>query len=69
MQSLSNILLGDVVLDSFNTVYRVEDSILDQTYQKQISSYFYHDEFLFTLHYTKMHNNIGVTLKPNFMSS
>ena len=33
-QSLCNSLLGDVVLDSFNTVYRDEDSILDQTYQK-----------------------------------
>ena len=31
-QSLCNSLLGDVVLDSFNTVNRDEDSILDQTY-------------------------------------
>ena len=28
-----------------NTVYRDEDSIFDQTYQKQICSYFYYDEF------------------------
>ena len=38
-QSLCDSLLGDVV-----TVYRDEDSILDQTYQKQICSYFYYDE-------------------------
>ena len=44
MQTLCNSLLGDVVLDSFNTVYRDEDRILDQTYQKQICSYFYYDE-------------------------
>ena len=44
-QSLCNSLLGDVVLDSFNKVYRYEDSILDQTYQKQICSYFYYYEF------------------------
>ena len=43
-QSLYNSLLGDVVLDSFNTVYRDEDSILDQTYKKQICSYFYDDK-------------------------
>ena len=43
-QSLSNSLLGDVVLD--NMVYRDEDSILDQTYQKKICSDFYHDDFL-----------------------
>ena len=44
-QSLCNSLLGDVVLVSFNTVCRDEDSILDQTYQKQICSYFNYDEF------------------------
>ena len=32
-QSLSNRLLGDVVLVSFNMVYRDEDSILDQIYE------------------------------------
>ena len=31
-------------MDSFNMVYRDEDSILDQTYQKQICSDFYHDD-------------------------
>ena len=35
-QSLCNSFLGDVVLENFNTVYRDEDRILDQTYQKQI---------------------------------
>ena len=59
-QSLCNSLLGDVVLDSFNKVYRDEDSILDQTYRKQIC--------LYNISYnTKMHNNIEVALKPNFM--
>ena len=44
-QSSSNSLLGDVVLDSFNKVYRDEDSILDQTYRTQICSAFYYDDF------------------------
>ena len=44
-QSNSNSLLGDDVLDGFNMVYSDEDSILDQTYQKQICSDFYHDDF------------------------
>ena len=44
-QSQSNSLLGDVVLDSFNIVYRDEDSILDQTYYEQINSDFYYDGF------------------------
>ena len=44
-QSLSNSSLGDVVLNSFNRVFRDEDSILDKTYQKQIYSDFYHGEF------------------------
>ena len=35
-QSSSNSLLGDVVLDGFNMGYRNEDSLLDQTYQKQV---------------------------------
>ena len=43
-QSKSNILLGDVVLDGFNMVYRDEDRILDQTYHKQICSDFYPDD-------------------------
>ena len=47
-QSLCNSLLEDVVLDSFNTVYRDEDIILDQTYQKQICSYFYYNDSWFT---------------------
>ena len=40
-------LLGDVVLDSFNTVHRDKDSILDQTYQKQICSYLYYDDLIY----------------------
>ena len=42
-QSYSNSLLGDVVFDSFNKVYRDDDNILDQTYQKQVCLDFYHD--------------------------
>ena len=45
-QSKSNNLLGDVVLDS-SDMDRDEKSILDQTYQKQICSDFYHDEINF----------------------
>ena len=39
-----NSLLGDVVLDSFNMVYRDEDSILDQICEKQIFSVFYYKD-------------------------
>ena len=35
---------GDVVLGSFNMGYRDEDSIVDQLYQKQIFSDFYHED-------------------------
>ena len=41
-------LLVDVVLNSFYIAYRDEDSILDQTYQKQISSDFYYDDFQYS---------------------
>ena len=46
-QTLSNSLLGDVVLDSYNIVYWDEDSILDQIYEKQICSTFYSEDFEF----------------------
>ena len=46
-QSQSNSLLGDVVLDSFNMVYRDKDSILDQIYEKQIFSIFYSEDLKF----------------------
>ena len=36
-----------VYQDSFNKAYRDEDSILDQTYQKQICLDFYCDDFYF----------------------
>ena len=45
--SLPNSLLGDVVLDSFNIVYGDEDSILDQTYEKQIFLAFYSEDLKF----------------------
>ena len=38
---------GDVVLDSFNILYRDEDSILDQIYEKQLFSAFYHEDLKF----------------------
>ena len=48
--------------------YRDEESILDQnySYQKQSSDYYY-DDLKFS-NYTEMHTNMGVALKPNFMS-
>ena len=46
-QSKSTSPLGYVVLDSFDKVYRDEDSILDQTYQKQIFSDFNYEDLEF----------------------
>ena len=43
----SNSLLGDVVLEGFNMVYRDEDSILDQIYENQIFSAFYYEDLRF----------------------
>ena len=60
---------GDVVLDSLINVSRNENNTLDQIYLNQICSDFCCDDFKFSKHYTKMHTNIGVALKPNFMSS
>ena len=45
MQSDGNSLSGDVVLDSFNMLYRDEDSILYQKYGKQISWDLFHKFF------------------------
>ena len=44
-QSYKDILLGDVVFDTFNIVSRDEDNILDQIYIKQICRDFYYDDF------------------------
>ena len=68
-QSYANSFWGDVVLDTFNNVSRYKDNILDQMYNRQTCPDFYYDDFLFSNHYTKMHTNIGLALKPNFMSS
>ena len=46
-QSYANSFWGDVVLDTFNNVYRDEDNILDQIYRKQICPNLYYDDFLF----------------------
>ena len=43
--------------------------ILDQIYIKQTCPDFYYDDFIYSKHYTKMHTNIELSLKPNFMSS
>ena len=61
--------IGFEEMDSFNNASRDEDKILDQIYIKQICSDFYYDDFQFSLHYTKLYFNIGLALKPNFMSS
>ena len=45
MQSHGYSLCGDVVSDGSNKTSRDQDSILDQIYKKQISSYHYHDDF------------------------
>ena len=39
--------IGDVVLDGFIMVYRDEENILDQTYEKQICSDFFMMNFIF----------------------
>ena len=56
-------------MDTFNNVSREEDNILDQIYKLQTCLDFYHDDFLFSKHCTKMHSNIELSVKPMFMSS
>ena len=68
-QSLMNSLSGDVVLDGFNMVYRDEDNILDQTYEKQICLDFFMMNFIFHNIIRKFALTLWVALKPNFMSS
>ena len=46
-QSYANSFWGYVVLDTFNSVSRDEDNILDQIYKEQICSDFYNDDFKF----------------------
>ena len=55
MQSDGNSFCGDVVMDSFNTSYRDEDSILDQKYEKQISWDLHYEDFIFKKLLKKMH--------------
>ena len=64
MQSVGNSFCGDVVLDSFNNACRVEDSILDQMYEKQICSDFTYKGLSFVQHLTKIHTYIRKALKP-----
>ena len=47
MQSDGNSFGGDVVLDSFNMLYRDEDSMLEQKYEKQLSWDLYYKHFIF----------------------
>ena len=68
-QSYANSCRGDVVSDTFNNVSRDEDNILDQMYKEQICPDVSYDDFWFSLHYTKMHTIIELSLKPNFMGS
>ena len=49
--------------------YRDEDSILDQIYLYKQMSKCYYDNFQFSYHYTKMHTNLVLALKSNYMSS
>ena len=69
MQSEGNSLCWDVVLDSSNKAYRDDDNILEHIFEKQIWSDCYYENLIFSLHYKKMHINIRVALKSNFMSS
>ena len=69
LRNHANSFWGDVVLDTFNNVYREEDNILDQIYVKQIRPYFYYGDFWFSYYCTKMHINIELWPNPNFMSS
>ena len=54
--------------DSVNMANRYEDSILDKIYKKQKYSDFCYDDLNCLYYYTKMHTNIKLALKPNFMS-
>ena len=68
-QSYANSFWGNVVLDTFNNVSGNEDNILNHMYKRQTCPDFYYDDFWFSKNYTKMHINIGLAIKPNFMSS
>ena len=52
-----------------NNVSRDEANIFDQINGKQICPDFYYDDFDFHNIILKMHTNIELSLKPNFMSS
>ena len=45
MRSDGNRFCGNVVLDSFHMVYRHDDSVLDQKFEKQISRDCYYKDF------------------------
>ena len=59
------IVLGDVVLNSFNNVSRDEDNIWHQIYKKQMCSDFYYEDLKFLKLFKKMHilNNTALYKK------
>ena len=65
---MGTIFCGDVVLDSFKKGSRDKDNILDQL-KKQICLEYYQCDLYSLYHLTKMHTNIKVAQKSNFMSS
>ena len=66
-RSEGNSFCGDVVFDSFNKTYRDTVNILDQIYEKQICSDFYHKDLDF--YNISRLTYIRVALKHNFNSS
>ena len=75
MQSDRGSCCGDVVLDSVNMVFRDEDSLLDQIYEKQICLNSYYEYLIFFMLLTIMHIlNYNSTLlqglkNPNIFAS
>ena len=47
MQSAEKSFCGDVVLNEFNMSYWVEDSILEEKYENQISWDIYYEDFIY----------------------
>ena len=69
MQSDGNSFYGDVVSESFKKTSRDVDKILDQTYKSKYIRIIIMMILILYIHYTKIHTNTKVSLKPNFMSS
>ena len=54
MQSDRDSCCGNVVLYSVNMVFRDEDSLLDQIYEKQICLNFYYEYLIFVCYVSKL---------------